>query len=91
MLRGWLREKALAAKHRLAVMLLIVSMQSLFDSLAPHVSMAGHLSGALIGFAATMVLRDRLRPPTPQEPAVKSMNVSLSDTADDRLDSGVPD
>jgi rhomboid protease GluP len=63
MLRGWLREKALAARKRLIAVLLIVAMQSAFDSLVPQVSMTAHLSGAFIGFAATMILRDRLRIP----------------------------
>ena len=44
MLRGWLREKGLAAKRRLIAMLVIVAMQSLFDSVVPHVSMTAHLS-----------------------------------------------
>jgi len=66
MLRGWLQEKALAAKRRLVVALLIVSMQTLSDFVVPHVSMTAHLSGALIGFAVTMVLRDRLRQAAPQ-------------------------
>jgi membrane associated rhomboid family serine protease len=60
MLRGWLREKALAARRRLALMLLIVSMQTFFDCVVPHVSMTAHLSGALIGFVATFFLHDRL-------------------------------
>jgi len=60
MLRGWLREKALAAKRRLAAMILIVAMQTLFDFVVPHVSMTAHLSGAFIGFAVTLALRDRL-------------------------------
>jgi rhomboid protease GluP len=60
MLRGWLREKALAAKRRLFQMLLIVSLQVFFDSVVPHVSMTAHLSGVFIGFAATAFLRDRL-------------------------------
>lgn len=72
MLRGWLREKALAAKRRLVAIVVIVSMQTLFDSVVPQVSMTAHLSGALIGFAATMVLGDRLKPPPPQPPALKS-------------------
>jgi membrane associated rhomboid family serine protease len=63
MLRGWLREKALAAKRRLLLMLLIVSMQILFDLTIPHVSMTAHLSGVFIGFAATIFLHDRLTPP----------------------------
>ena len=71
MLRGWLQEKALAAKRRLLAMVVIVSMQYVFDSVVPHVSMTAHLSGAFIGFLATMVLRDRLRPSSPprQKPA----------------------
>ena len=72
MLRGWLREKALAAKRRLVLMLLIVATQIVFDSTVPQVSMTGHLSGAFIGFAAAIVLRDRLRPPAPQQSALKS-------------------
>jgi rhomboid protease GluP len=61
MLRGWLREKALSAKKRLIAMFLIVAMQSVFDSVVPQVSMTAHLSGALIGMVATMILPDRLR------------------------------
>jgi len=72
MLRGWLREKALAAKRRLLLMLLIVSMQILFDLTTPHVSMTAHLSGVFIGFAATLFLHDRLTGPPNQRPALKS-------------------
>ena len=60
MLRGWLREKALSAKRRLIAVFLILAMQTVFDSLIPQVSMAAHLSGALIGFIVTSVCRDRL-------------------------------
>jgi len=60
MLRGWLREKALSARKRLGAMFLIVAMQTVFDALVPQVSMTAHLSGALIGFAASLILRDRL-------------------------------
>jgi len=38
-----------------------MAMQTLFDSLVPQVSMTAHLSGAVIGFLATLGLRDRLR------------------------------
>ena len=72
MLRSWLRENAIAAKRQLGLMLLIVSMEVVFDSMTPHVSMTAHLSGALIGFAAVMVLRDRLRTPVPQQLTLKS-------------------
>ena len=61
MLRAWRRDRALSAKRRLASMLLIVMMQSIFDSLVPQVSMTGHLSGALIGFVAALLLRDQLQ------------------------------
>jgi len=70
--RGWLRENALAAKRRLILMLFIVLMEVLFDSVIPQVSMTAHLSGAFIGFAAAMVLHDRLRTPAPRQPALKS-------------------
>ena len=60
MLRGWWREKAKAAQRRLIAMLSIVAMQAAFDSVVPQVSMAAHLSGAVIGFMATLLLSDRL-------------------------------
>ncbi len=60
MLRGWLRENAIAAKRRLGLALFIVLMEVLVDFMIPQVSMIAHLSGACIGFAITMVLRDRL-------------------------------
>ena len=63
MLRGWLRENAIAAKHRLFAIFMIVATQTLFDFVVPNVSMIGHLSGACIGFAAAMILRDRLKSP----------------------------
>jgi len=47
-------------------------MEVLFDSVIPQVSMTAHLSGAFIGFAAAMVLHDRLRTPAPRQPALKS-------------------
>lgn len=70
MLRGWLREKALVAKRRLVLMFLIVATQALLDCAIPQFSMTAHLSGALIGFAATLLLPDRLKlPASPQPPA----------------------
>lgn len=60
MLRGWMREKAASARRRLAGLLLVIVMQTSFDALVPQVSMTAHLSGALIGFVATLVLRNRL-------------------------------
>jgi rhomboid protease GluP len=61
MLRGWWREKARAAQRRLIAMLTIVATQAAFDAVVPQVSMAAHLSGAVIGFGATLLLADRLR------------------------------
>jgi len=60
MLRGWFREKATSARRRLISMVVIVVTQTTFDLLIPQVSMTAHLSGAVIGFAATMIFRDRL-------------------------------
>jgi rhomboid protease GluP len=61
MLRGWVREKAHAARRRLIAMALVIVMQTVFDALIPQVSMTAHLSGALIGFTATLLLRDSFR------------------------------
>ena len=61
MLRGWLREKASIAKRRLVAMFAIVVLQTFFDSLVPQVSMTAHISGALIGFLGTVMVRDRLK------------------------------
>jgi rhomboid protease GluP len=60
MLRAWWRQKTLSARRRLVAVLLIVLMQTVFDAMVPEVSMTAHLSGALIGFATALLLRDRL-------------------------------
>jgi rhomboid protease GluP len=59
MLRGWLRERALSARRRLMATLVIILMQTAFDFVIPQVSMTAHLSGALLGFTITLLLRDR--------------------------------
>jgi rhomboid protease GluP len=59
MLKGWLRQKATIARRRLFDVIMIVILQTMFDSIVPHVSMAAHLSGVVLGFAATLFLRDR--------------------------------
>ena len=69
MLRGWRRENAPVAKRRLAAMLLIALVQTVFDSVVPQVSMTAHLSGTLIGFATALTLRDQLKAATPQTEA----------------------
>jgi rhomboid protease GluP len=63
MLGGWLREKAVSAKRRLMGIVAIVVIQTVFDTVVPHISMAAHLSGAIIGFAVTLVLARRVGPP----------------------------
>jgi len=75
MLRGWLREKALAARRRLIGVVTIVLMQTIFDSMVPQVSMTGHLSGTIIGFAIALVLGDRLRAAAQQLSASESQSM----------------
>jgi rhomboid protease GluP len=60
MLRGWMREKAHAARRRLIAVILVICMQTVFDALIPQVSMTAHLSGAVLGFIGTLLLRDKL-------------------------------
>jgi rhomboid protease GluP len=60
MLRGWVREKAHAARRRLIAVILVICMQTVFDALIPQVSMTAHLSGAVLGFIGTLLLRDKL-------------------------------
>jgi len=60
MLRGWLRHRASTAKRRLVATVVIVVMQTTFDSMVPQVSMTAHLSGVLIGFFVMLAFRDRL-------------------------------
>jgi rhomboid protease GluP len=69
MLRGWVREKALAARRRLIAMALVIGMQTMFDALIPQVSMTAHLSGALFGFVATLLLRNKLAVEARNQPA----------------------
>jgi len=63
MLRGWLRQRASSAKRRFTAMFTIIAMQTAFDAVIPQVSMTAHLSGAIIGFLATLILSDRLARP----------------------------
>lgn len=65
MLRGWRREKAQIARRRLSIVVIIVASQTFFDAIIPQVSMAGHLSGAVLGFALGLALNDRLTAPLP--------------------------
>jgi len=58
-LRGWLHQRAASARRRLIAMLTIVAMQTAFDAMIPQVSMTAHLSGAIVGFLATLPLSNR--------------------------------
>ena len=57
LLRGWQRYKARIASRRLVSILFIVALQTLFDWLVPQVSMTAHLSGVVIGFLTTLLLK----------------------------------
>jgi len=66
MLRGWLRDRARAARNRGAVMLGYVIAQMAIDSMVPLFSFTSHLAGAAIGFLLALLLGDRLgRPDVP--------------------------
>lgn len=60
MLRGWIRERAPAARNRGLVMAGYVIAQMVIDSMVPAFSFISHLAGALVGFTATLLLGDRL-------------------------------
>ena len=50
----------MTARRRLFAAVAIVLSQTVFDSLVPQVSMAGHLSGTVIGFLLALFMPDRL-------------------------------
>ena len=60
MLRGWFRERAVAARNRGIVMAGYVIAQMVIDSMVPAFSFTSHLTGALVGFAVTLLLGDLL-------------------------------
>ena len=68
MLRGWLREGAVAARNRGLAMAGVVFGQMVIDTLVPQLSFTGHLSGAAIGFVVTLLLGDRITRPVSQAP-----------------------
>ena len=68
MFRGWLREGAVAARNRGLEMAGVVLGQMVIDTLVPQLSFTAHLSGAVIGFAITLLLGDRLARPASQAP-----------------------
>ena len=62
MLRGWLRERAPAARRRGAAMAGYVIAQMVIDSMVPAFSFTSHLTGALVGFTVALLLGDSLGP-----------------------------
>ena len=50
LVQAWVRHRAIAARRRLASILLIVLLQAVFDLMTPQVSFTAHLSGAVFGF-----------------------------------------
>ncbi len=61
MLRGWRGTGAGMAKRRLISVAVIIVVQTIFDNMVPQISGTAHLSGAAIGFAVCLLLRDRFR------------------------------
>lgn len=68
MLRGWMRDRAVAARNRGAVMAGYVVLQMAVDSMVPVFSFTTHLAGAVIGFLAALLGGDRLDPRVPSDP-----------------------
>ncbi|MEL6458458.1 MAG: rhomboid family intramembrane serine protease [Cyanobacteria bacterium J06621_15] len=60
-LRDWLRNKFNIAKQNLRKFLFIISLQTLFDLITPHISFVGHVSGLIIGFLVGMVVKQDFR------------------------------
>ncbi len=73
MLRGWRQERAATARRRLIAILLIIVMQTVFDSVVPEVSMTAHLSGTVTGFLVALIFRHRLQPVTPEPPDAETV------------------
>ncbi len=55
--RGSLGDRSPIARTRLRNILVFVAVQSVFDALAPQVSMTGHLGGLVIGFVLALPRR----------------------------------
>ena len=60
MLRGWLRERAPAARSRGLAMASYVAIQMAIDTFVPQFSFTAHLAGAVTGFVITLLVGDRL-------------------------------
>jgi rhomboid protease GluP len=50
-LQGWCQRREKIAAQRLRSVVMIALLQTAFDAITPQVSMMGHLSGLLLGFA----------------------------------------
>lgn len=56
LLKGWQQEKAKVAGERFRLILTVAGLQFISDVLNPQVSLVGHTSGLLLGFAVGWVL-----------------------------------
>jgi rhomboid protease GluP len=56
LLQGWQQEKSKLAAQRLRTILLIISLQVVFDLNTPQISFIGHFSGVILGFMIGFLL-----------------------------------
>jgi rhomboid protease GluP len=66
--RQWRNKRDPMSAQRLQSIVMIVIFQTLFDAITPHVSMAGHLSGVIVGLLVGLFLIQTL----PVNPALRS-------------------
>jgi rhomboid protease GluP len=64
----WRNKRDPMSAQRLQSIVMIVIFQTLFDAITPHVSMAGHLSGVVVGLVVGLFLIQTL----PVNPALRS-------------------
>lgn len=57
LLRGWRTESSTIAQRRLQSIIAIFIFQFFFDLITPQISFSGHITGALLGFSATIILQ----------------------------------
>jgi membrane associated rhomboid family serine protease len=55
-LRDWYREKSRITAQRLQLIVIIISIQFIFDSFVPEVSFLSHLLGVILGFIVGLLL-----------------------------------
>jgi rhomboid protease GluP len=61
LLQGWQQEKSKLAAQRLRTILLIISLQVVFDLNTPQISFIGHFSGVILGFIIGYLLNYKWR------------------------------